>query len=310
MAILLQLLTIALSAIGVVVLVLGLSNNVLSRLIRQRLAVLILKRTKSASTTPGQTDTRRVSNMLDVLSRLSLPQAGWKDSDVQLRFVRAGLRHPNAPRIYFACKTGLTLAALLVAFMLMPLIEPDASWAQWLSTMLSAALMASFLPDLYLRTRTTARTQRMQNTLPDVIDLLVICTESGLGLDAAIGKVAHEMARSSPDLAEEFYIMGLEIRAGAARMDALRNLATRANLEELHDLVSMLIQADRFGTSLAVSLRIQSDVMRGKRMQRAEEIAAKIPTKMLLPLILFIFPVLLMVLIGPAVIQMSKAFTS
>jgi tight adherence protein C len=310
MAILLQLLTIALSAIGVVVLVLGLSNNVLSRLIRQRLAVLILKRTKSASTTPGQADTRRVSNMLDVLSRLSLPQAGWKDSDVQLRFVRAGLRHPNAPRIYFACKTGLTLAALLVAFMLMPLIEPDASWAQWLSTMLSAALMASFLPDLYLRTRTTARTQRMQNTLPDVIDLLVICTESGLGLDAAIGKVAHEMARSSPDLAEEFYIMGLEIRAGAARMDALRNLATRANLEELHDLVSMLIQADRFGTSLAVSLRIQSDVMRGKRMQRAEEIAAKIPTKMLLPLILFIFPVLLMVLIGPAVIQMSKAFTS
>jgi len=310
MTVLLQLLTIALSAIGVVMLVLGLSNNVLSRLIRQRLSALTLKLTKASPSTQGQASTHRMSNMLNVLSRLSLPEAGWKDSEVQLRFVRAGLRQPNAPRIYFAAKTGLTLGALLVTFMLVPLVQPDASWVQWLSIMLSAALMSSFVPDLYLRLRTSARTQRMQNTLPDVIDLLVICTESGLGLDAAINKVAHEMARSSPDLAEEFYIMGLEIRAGAARMDALRNLATRANLEELHDLVSMLIQADRFGTSLAVSLRIQSDVMRGKRMQRAEEIAAKIPTKMLLPLIMFIFPVLLMALIGPAIIQMSKAFTS
>jgi tight adherence protein C len=127
-------------------------------------------------------------------------------------------------------------------------------------------------------------------------------------MDAAISKVARDMARASPELAEEFYIMGLGIRAGEARMVALRNLALRVNLEDLNDLVSMLIQADRFGTSLAESLRIQSDVMRGKRLQRAEEMAAKIPTKMLMPLVGFIFPVLLMVLLGPAAIQIGKVF--
>jgi len=161
---------------------------------------------------------------------------------------------------------------------------------------------------VYLRFRTNQRAKDMRDTLPDLIDLLVICTESGLGMDAAINRVSQEIARSSKILAEEFYLAALEIRAGAGRSTALKNLALRVDLEDLHSLVSMLVQADRFGTSLADSLRIQSEVMRTKRMQRAEEIAAKVPVKMLIPLIFFIFPSLLMVLIGPAVLQISAIF--
>lgn len=312
MTVLLKILVILLSAAGVVMLVVGLGPSLQVRGVRRRLMLRLqagplpqLGKLAAWRTTAG-----RASAMINMLSRLSLPQTGWRDSEMLLRFVRAGFRQPNAPRIYFAIKTGMILASFLIVALLMPVFSPHASWSQWMIAMLTLGLLSNFLPDLYLRLRTRERAQRMQDSLPDIIDLLVICTESGLGMDAAISKVARDMARSSPDLSEEFYLMSLEIRAGEARMVALRNLATRVHLEDLYDLVSMLIQADRFGTSLAVSLRVQSEVMRGKRMQRAEEIAAKIPTKMLLPLVLFIFPVLLMVLLGPAVIQIGKAFAN
>lgn len=312
MTVLLKILVILLSAAGVVMLVVGLGRSLQVRGVRRRLMLRLqagplpqLGKLAAWRTTAG-----RASAMINMLSRLSLPQTGWRDSEMLLRFVRAGFRQPNAPRIYFAIKTGMILASFLIVALLMPVFSPHASWSQWMIAMLTLGLLSNFLPDLYLRLRTRERAQRMQDSLPDIIDLLVICTESGLGMDAAISKVARDMARSSPDLSEEFYLMSLEIRAGEARMVALRNLATRVHLEDLYDLVSMLIQADRFGTSLAVSLRVQSEVMRGKRMQRAEEIAAKIPTKMLLPLVLFIFPVLLMVLLGPAVIQIGKAFAN
>ena len=309
---LLKILTIALSVAGVVMLVMGLGRSLQVRSVRRRLMLRLQAGPlpQLGKLVTSRTGTGRASSVINMLSRLSLPQTGWRDSEMLLRFIRAGFRQPHAPRVYFAVKTGMILGVFLSVALLMPILSPHASWSQWLITMLSLALFANFLPDLYLRIRTSERAQRMQDALPDIIDLLVICTESGLGMDAAIGKVARDMARSSPDLSEEFYIMSLEIRAGEARMVALRNLATRVHLEDVYDLASMLIQADRFGTSLAVSLRIQSEVMRGKRMQRAEEIAAKVPTKMLLPLVLFIFPVLLMVLLGPAVIQIGKAFAN
>lgn len=299
----------ALSAGGVSLLVIGLGRSAHARSIWRRLRPLLPDAGLwSAASQRKRQGSRRMGPVIDLLSRLSLPQRGWRDSQVQLRFIRAGYRQSNAPRVYFAVKTAMALSCVLLVSLLMPVLAPQAPFSKWLMITLLVTLIANFIPDLYLHLRTRERAQRMQDSLPDIIDLLVICTESGLGLDAAIGKVSREMARSSPELAEEFYIMGLEVRAGAARMVAMRHMAERVNLEDLYDLVSMLIQADRFGTSLAVSLRIQSDVMRGKRMQRAEEIAAKIPTKMLIPLVLFIFPVLLMVLLGPAVIQMGKVF--
>ena len=305
----LKLLIVILSAAGVALVVIGLGRTLQVLGVRRRLMPRVRAVPSTGHLDPAQSGKRSGAGVIEMLSRLSLPEKGWKNSSMQMRFVRAGWRDARAPQIYFALKTAMALGAALLSFLLVGALAPSASTSQTLIVVLGAALLANFLPDAYLRWRTEQRAVRMQDALPDILDLLVICSESGLGLDAAISKVARDMAPACPELSEEFYLMALEIRAGEARTAALRNLALRVDLEDIHDLVSMLIQADRFGTSLAVSLRIQSEVMRNKRMQRAEEIAAKIPTKMLLPLVMFIFPVLLMVLLGPAVMQIGKAFT-
>lgn len=303
-----QFLTVWMSAIGVALLVLGLGHSVTARKVRRRLVQKEAEHAQLRSSAPPSSERRGTTTVIHMLSRLSVPAKGWRDSALRLRFVQAGWRQENAPRVYFAIKTALVIGAAVTASLLLHWLQPETSWSRWLIIVLGSALAFNFLPDLYLRSVTERRAEQMQSALPDFLDLLVICTESGLGMDAAIAKVSRDMASACPALSEEFYIMALEIRAGESRQTALRNLGIRVNLEDVRDLVSMLVQADRFGTSLAVSLRIQSEVMRQKRIQRAEEIAAKIPTKMLLPLVAFIFPVLLMVLLGPAVIQIGKAF--
>ncbi len=242
------------------------------------------------------------------MSRLSVPEGGWQGSQLRLKFIRAGLRSPQAPQAYYAIKTAGTLLLPLFAALVIFIGWPATPYAKLGMYALVLAALGCYGPDLALRFLTNRRAKEMRDVLPDLIDLLVICTESGLGMDAAINRVSQEIARSSQTLAEEFYLAALEIRAGSGRTAALKNLALRVDLEDLHGLVSMLVQADRFGTSLVESLRIQSEMMRTKRMQRAEEIAAKVPVKMLIPLILFIFPALLTVLIGPAVIQIAGIF--
>ncbi len=307
----LEILTLLLAACGAALAVLGLGRSLQARWIRRRLQA---DAAASATELPAGTAPRARWGwrlpLVDALSRLSLPRSSSSDPSLQLRLVRAGWRQPQAVPVYFAAKTGLALAGLLGAGATLPWLLPSSPGLRWLVMMICAALVMGFLPDLVVHARRKARAPRMQDSLADFIDLLVICTESGLAMDAAISKVVREMNRSSPDLAEEFHIMSLEVRAGAPRMVALRQLAQRVHLEDLHDLVSMLVQADRFGTSLAASLRIQSEVMRTRRMQRAEEIAARIPVKMLVPLVLFIFPVLLIVLLGPAMLQMRQTFNS
>lgn len=250
----------------------------------------------------------RLSALLQSLSNLALPAGGWQDDNTKLKFFRAGLRHEKIRQIYFSLKTVLTAAPPLIALLVLLVFNTELSIA-WIAVItFTSAVTGYYGPDLYLRWKTASRQTEMRNVLPDLIDLLVICTESGLALDQAIYRVAREIQRSSPALAEEFYLLALEVRAGAARASAMRNLALRIDIDEVNTLVSMLIQADRFGTSIADALRVQSEISRVKRMQRAEEIAAKIPTKMLLPLILLIFPALMMVLLGPAVLQIIKAF--
>jgi tight adherence protein C len=176
--------------------------------------------------------------------------------------------------------------------------------SKFILIILLLATLGYYLPEIYLNIRTNHRMKDCQQGLPDLIDLLVICTESGLGLDAAFNRVSKEIARSHPYLAEELYLTNLEIRAGAGRNIALKNLALRTNLESVHNLVSMLTQSDRFGTSVSDSLRAEASLMRIRRMQAAEEIAAKIPVKVLMPMVLCIFPSLFIVIIGPAIIQM------
>ena len=304
-----QLALMALAFLTAVLLVLGLGKLYKKDRIRQRLKQTVTHRATPCGNADATGSPRsRWQALLVSLTRLSLPQGGWQDSQLRLRFIRAGYRDVAAAQTYYATKTALTVALPLLLALLIRARWPAMGYSTLALCVLSLAAAGYYLPDLYLGFRIRRRSGEMRDTLPDLMDLLVICTESGLGMDAAINRVSQEIARSSQTLAEEFYLVALEIRAGSGRAAALKNLALRVNLEDLHALVSMLVQADKFGTSLAESLRIQSDVMRTKRMQRAEEIAAKVPVKMLIPLIFFIFPSLLTVLIGPAVIQISAIF--
>ncbi len=177
-------------------------------------------------------------------------------------------------------------------------------------TLLGAAfaVVGFYLPNLYLLIKTLDRKERIQKGLPDALDLMVVCVEAGSSLDAAITRVSEEMRLDNKVLSEEFKFLTLELRAGKSRKDALTNFAQRANLDDVNNLVSLLIQTERFGTSIAQALRVHSDFMRVKRFQKAEEIAAKMPLKMIFPLVLFIFPFFLLIAAGPAVIGIYQSF--
>jgi len=251
----------------------------------------------------------KVTSILNILSKLSLPEEGWQSSGVQLKFLQAGIRHKKAPLYYFAVKTMLTLVLPGLLALFLYIVRPqNITFVSAMFTVLIAAGAGYYLPEMLLDIITRKRIERMRESLSDMMDLIVVCTEAGMSVDAAIARISREMARTDPDLAQEFYLASLEMRAGANRIDALRNLALRSRLEEMNGLVSVLVQADRFGSSLAEALRVHSDMMRSRRSQRAEEIAAKIPVKVALPLVLFIFPTLFLVMLGPAIIQTLKAF--
>src|ERR1700688_4457103 len=171
-----------------------------------------------------------------------------------------------------------------------------------------AALAGYLLPDMWLTWRVHARQRLLRRALPDGLDLLVICVEAGLGLDQALLRVAQELSVAHPELSDELHLVNLEMRVGKTRLDAMRELAQRTGLDELKSLVAMLIQTERFGTSIAQSLRVFSDDLRTRRRQRAEEMAAKISIKMVPVLVLFIFPALMIVVLGPAIVAIMRQF--
>lgn len=289
--------------LAVIAMVLGIVSLFFRRDVGARLSQVVGETTRVGGG-DDQVLSHRWNAILDTLSKLSLPKEGWQSSTVHLKFLRAGIRAGHAPRIYYAVKSVLALGVpVVVGIITLPYTQDQISISKFAFLLLALAALGYYLPEFYLDMRTNHRKQDIQEGLPDLIDLLVICTESGLGLDAAFNRVSKEIARSHPYLAEEFYLTNLEIRAGAGRNAALKNLALRTDLESVHNLVSMLTQAERFGTSVADSLRSEASLMRIRRMQAAEEIAAKIPVKMLLPMVLCIFPALFIVIIGPAIIQ-------
>ena len=170
----------------------------------------------------------------------------------------------------------------------------------------SAAACGYYAPSLWLRKTIARRQDALQRAIPDALDLMVVCVEAGLGLDQAIGRVGEEVKRTHPTLGDELNLLALELRTGVTRQEALRNLAHRTDLEEVRNLVAILVQTDRFGTSIGQALRVHADSMRTTRRLKAEELAAKLPVKLLLPLIFFIFPSMFIVTIGPACIRMVR----
>ena len=242
------------------------------------------------------------------VAKLSLPTEGWDKSALRTRFMNAGWRSTSAAGIYFAAKTALALGLPLIALMMLGSLPSKISHSLAMIAMLLMLLatLGYYLPNAVLARQVDRRQQEIFENLPDSLDLMTVCVEAGLGVDAAMLRVADEIHVKSQVLSDEFSLVLLELRAGSSREKALRNLAMRTGVSDVETLVAMLVQAERFGTSVGTALRVHTDMLRTKRRHLAEERAAKVALKLLFPLMFFIFPALLIVLLGPAVIQIYR----
>lgn len=240
------------------------------------------------------------------VAKLSLPDDAAETSVIRVRFLNAGFRHPWAPIVFFAAKTSLAVGLPLAVFFGLSVSSSTFGSNTLLMYVLGAAGVGYYFPNMVLKNIIKRRQREVFESFPDALDLLTVCVEAGLGIDAALSRVAGEIGLKSRILSEELNLVTLELRAGSSKEKALRGLAVRTGVDDVDALVAMLIQAERFGTSISASLRVQSELLRTKRRQRAEEMAAKIALKLLFPLIFFIFPSLLVVLMGPAFIQIYR----
>jgi tight adherence protein C len=265
-------------------------------------------RTRALAARPVHED-ERPSFLMQFLAMLGgfLPASDSKES-LQSGLVRAGIRDASAAAVFLGAKA---VSALLCA---MGWIAVNFAMARPIgSTVFSgfvAGVVGFYLPTLWLFMKGETRRGNIQRSLPDALDLLVVCVESGLGLNAAIERVGREIAIASPELSDELLMVNQEIRTGLARSEALRRLARRTGVEDIYALTAMMIQADRLGTSIAQSLRAHAESMRTKRRQRAEQMARKAGIKLAFPLVFLIFPALLVVILGPAAIQLMEAIAA
>jgi tight adherence protein C len=266
--------------------------------------------TATGAPNPGLISDVRLSTELaeriaSPLNRM-LPPSAAEAKKLQKQLMQAGFRSPSAPITYRAIQLGALVAfpamvAIVCAFMGRPL----SSAALWI---LIAFVIGFALPRYSLKRMILSRQQRVRWGLADALDLMVISIEAGLGLNAAMMKVASELKSVHPDISEEFELANLEIRVGREREEALRNLAERTGVKDLGSLVAMLIQTDRFGTSIARAIRVFSDSLRTKRRQRAEQAAQKAAVKLLFPLACFLFPTLFIAILGPAILTLIDTF--
>lgn len=261
------------------------------------------------SSTPKTTAmTAGVARFLRPLAWLAKPRRLDEQSRLRLTLGYAGFRGEQTAEIFLGVK--LLLAPLLVIIFLQlngqraePLAFPmDLAVSAWI------AALGFWAPNLWLRGKITERKRTIERSLPDALDLLVTCVEAGLGIDQAINRVAGELALASPILAAELETVFLEVQAGLARTDGFRRMAERTGVDDLRSLSAMLIQTEMFGTSIARALRVHAEGMRIRRMQRAEERAGMVAVKLTIPLILCILPALFAVIMGPAVVTMSRVF--
>jgi tight adherence protein C len=252
----------------------------------------------------------KVAKVSQPLTKLSIPEEGWEKSTLRTRFMNAGWRNPVAPTLFFASKTALALLGPAIVGTLVALSVIVLSGGKLMFLLLLSATVGYYSPNMALHRLASRRKREIFETLPDALDLLTVCVEAGLSLERAFVKVAGEIHIKSVTLAQELQIVLMEMRAGFTKEKALRNFALRSGVDDVDTLVAMLIQSERFGTSVGDSLRVYSENLRNKRRTMAEECAAKIGLKLLFPLIFCIFPTLLMVLLGPAAMQLSRTLAA
>ena len=241
-----------------------------------------------------------LSGVVEQFERV-LPQSQAEVGVTQQRLIRAGFRNDQAVKNFYGAKVMVPI--LLCAAVFASGLAKDSFFIY------IAALGMGFLgPDFWLGRQIKKRQAKIRRGLPDVLDLLVICIEAGLSLDLATARASEELMQAQPAICDELQIVVLEQRAGRPRSDCWKNMAERTQVDSLRNLVTVLVQSEQFGTSIAKTLRTHSDTLRTQRMQQVEEAAAKTTVKLIFPLVLFIFPSLFVVVLGPAVILMAESF--
>jgi len=240
------------------------------------------------------------------LGRVLKPKNQKEVSKMRNSLIRGGFRKDPSLAVFYGIKviTGAVLGAVFFFLKIFLFITVPVHY--FFFFLITFFALGFYFPDILLKLRINSRKRQISEYFPDALDLMVVCVEAGMGLDAAINRVGEELKFSNKVLSEEFRLLSLELRAGKPRKDALKSLATRVDLEDVNSLVTLLIQTDRFGTKVAQALRVYSDSMRTKRHQKAEEIASKLPIKLVFPLVLFIFPSLFITILGPALIQLYR----
>lgn len=228
------------------------------------------------------------------------------DTTASRLLLAAGYRSAASLRIYQFTRFAfaLSLAAIPLVLVFQSALRPETAFLM----MAALALKGYMLPRLYIGMAARRRQHRLRLSLPDALDLLVVCVEAGMGLNQAIVRVSEELRSTHPHIADEFRLVNLEIRAGRSRSEALRAMGERTGVDDIASLAAMIIQTDKFGTSIAKSLRVHSDALRVERRQRAEEAAAKTTIKLIFPLLFCIFPALFVVILGPAALHLWKIF--
>ena len=241
-----------------------------------------------------------------MLSRLVMPSSDQEQSSLRLRLASAGYRQPYAQSVFMGSKSILAVVGLIAG--LTVAYTQQMKPGVLIGIAAGAAGLGMMLPNVWLNMAVSSRKQKVRYGLPDTLDLLVVSVEAGLGLDAAFKRVGDEMAHVHPELSEELRIATMETQMGRRRAEALANMARRTAIDEIRSLVSIIVQAEKFGTSIAKALRNQADAMRVKRRLAAEERAQKTAVKLMIPLVLFIFPAMGVVLAGPAIISTMRTF--
>ncbi len=275
----------------------------LTTLFRRRVNV---ERRVRPRTEPSQKPAKNLSSYVNSLFTVFkplgefIPRSPEEMSRQERRLMQAGIRRKDGVVLFHGTQFALALILLLISLAALPPSRYTVAVA------FGSILLGAALPDIGLSRFIDARKERIQLAIPDALDLTVVCVEAGLGLDQALLRIAEEIEDAYPDLSDEFRLRNIEVNMGRSRAEAFRNLAARTGVDDLKSLVAILIQSDRFGTSVGQALRVFADALRVKRQQRARERAAKLPIKMIPIMVFFIFPSIFVVVVGPAVVQIIR----
>jgi len=294
-----QLVFITLSALTVLGLCLGFGFLILGLIDPVRLRITSLKKNAHGDLPAGSPN--RMGKQQKSLSHALVSKIGWQNSQTSVRLASAGFRSEDTISNFYALR--------LLSAVLFPVIAlfgsqffPELTSRQIMAALIIALVIGIMLPSIILDKLIASRQRALRNAFPDALDMLVVCVEAGLGLQAALQRVADEIQVSHPVLADELHQVNRETRVGVDRIEAMRNMAIRTGLEDIRGLVASLDQSMRFGTSIAETLRVYSEEFRDKRLQKAEEMAAKIATKMIFPLTFCFWPAFFLVMVGPAIL--------